>query len=93
VFSDGWIQALDQGIPASLTVDLIPWLYTFKVFGQSDKFKLMTCDGTTGIENLPIPPAVLGTLHTIKYNHYFLLVIPTLPIAKMRGLLSLQTVY
>lgn len=66
VFSDGWIQALDQEVPAGLTVDLIPWLSIFWVFGQSDKFKLMTrimereCDGTTETEGLPIPPAVLG---------------------------------
>jgi hypothetical protein len=33
VFSDGWIQVLDQEVPASLTVDLIPWLYIFWVFG------------------------------------------------------------
>jgi hypothetical protein len=29
VFFNGWIQALDQEVPASLTVDLIPWLCIF----------------------------------------------------------------
>ena len=67
VFSDGWIQALDQKVPESLTADLIHWLCIFWVFGQSDKFKLMTrimereSDGTTWTEDLPIPPAILGT--------------------------------
>ena len=67
VFSDGWVEDLGQEVPASLTADLIHWLCIFWVFGQSDKFKLMTRimeregGGTTWTEDLPIPPAVLGT--------------------------------
>ena len=67
VFSDGWIQGLSRRVPARLTADLIHWLYIFWVFGQSDKFKLVTrimereSVGTTWTEDLPIPPAVLGT--------------------------------
>jgi len=67
VFSDGWVQALSHEVPASLTADLIHWLCIFWVFGQSDKFKLMTrimereSSGITWTEDLSIPPVVLGT--------------------------------
>ncbi|OCK89655.1 uncharacterized protein K441DRAFT_734709 [Cenococcum geophilum 1.58] len=68
VFSDGWVQALSREVPASLTADLIHWLCIFWVFGQSDKFKLMTrimereSGGTIWTEDLPIPPAVLDAI-------------------------------
>ena len=61
-----WINALEQEVPQSLTDDLIPQLYIFCVFENSDKFKHMTqiiereSDSTIGAEDLPIPPGVLG---------------------------------
>jgi hypothetical protein len=66
VFSNMWIKALELEVPQSLTDDLIPWLCIFWVFENSDKFKHMTqiiereSDGTIGVEDLPIPPRVLG---------------------------------